>query len=116
MKGTSMGIQVIVQQKGPLPITVNFTPPGDSPMYLEVSGSVWTTTANNAIGIQVQVDGQTLGVCQLFSNGPNTHRAVVPGYFPLKLTYAQHSLVLSAAPGTTTTSDYNDFFTAVIHY
>lgn len=112
-----MGIQVIVQQKGPLPITVNFNPPGDAPIYLEVSGSVWTATANNMIGIQVQLDGQTLGVCQLFSNGANTHRAVVPGYFPIQLAYGkQHTLVLSVAPGTTTTSDFNDFFTAVIHY
>jgi hypothetical protein len=112
-----MGIQVIVQQKGPLPIAVSFDAPGDAPMYLEVNGSVWTTTANNIIGIQVQLDGQTLGVCQLFSNGPNTHRAVVPGYFPIKLSYGQqHKLTLTLAPGTTTTSDFNDFFTAVIHY
>ena len=52
-----MGIQVILSQKGPLPLTVNFNPPGDSPMYLEVNGSVWTTTANSMIGIQVQLDG-----------------------------------------------------------
>lgn len=112
-----MGIQVILQQKGPLPITLNFKPPGDSPMYLEVSGSVWTTTANNMIGIQVQLDGQNLGVAQIFSNTPSTHRAVVPAYFPIQLAYGkQHSLTLSAAPGTTTTSDFNDFYTAVIHY
>jgi hypothetical protein len=85
-------------------------------MYLEVSGSVWTTTANSMIGIQVQVDGQNLGVAQVFSNTPSTHRAVVPGYFPIQLAYGkQHTLTLSAATSTTT-SDFNDFFTAVIHY
>ena len=111
-----MGIQVIVSQKGPLPITVNFNAPGDSPMYLEVNGSVWTTTANSMIGIQVQLDGVNLGVAQIFSNTQSTHRAVVPGYFPIKLAYGkQHTLVLSASSGTTT-SDFNDFFTAVIHY
>ena len=112
-----MSVQVILNQKGPLPITVNFKAPGDSQYYLEVNGSVWTTTANNMIGIQVQLDGQILGVAQIFSNTQSTHRAVVPAYFPIQLAYGkQHSLTLSAAPGTTTTSDFNDFFTAVIHY
>lgn len=111
-----MGIQVILSQKGPLPLTVNFNPPGDSPMYLEVNGSVWTTTANSMIGIQVQLDGVNLGVAQIFSNTPSTHRAVVPGFFPIQLAYGkQHTLVLSAG-SSTTTSDFNDYFTAVIHY
>ena len=112
-----MSVQVIVNQKGPLPITVNFKAPGDAPVYLEVNGSVWTQTANNMIGIQVQLDGQVLGLAQIFSNAAATHRAVVPGYFPVTLSYGKpHTLVLSAAPGTTTVSDFNDFFTAVIHY
>ena len=111
-----MSVQVLVNQKGPLPITVNFNAPGDSPYYLEVNGSVWTTTANSMIGIQVQLDGQVLGVAQIFSNTASTHRAVVPAYFPIQLAYGkQHSLTLSAATGTTT-SDFNDFFTVVIHY
>lgn len=112
-----MSLQILISQKGPLPISVAFTAPGDSPYYLEVNGSVWTTTANNMIGIQVELDGQVLGVAQIFSNTPSTHRAVVPAYFPVKLAYGQqHKLTLSAAPGTTTTSDFNDFFNAVIHY
>ena len=112
-----MSVQVLVSQKGPLPITVKFNAPGDSPYYLEVNGSVWTATANNMIGIQVQLDGQVLGVAQIFSNNASVHRAVVPAYFPITLAYGkQHTLVLSAAPGSTTTSDFNDFFTAVIHY
>ena len=112
-----MAAQIIISQKGPLPIAVSFNSPGDIMAVLEVNGSVWTTTANNMIGIQVQLDGQNLGVAQIFSNGASTHRAVVPAYFPIKLSYGQpHKLVLSLAPGTTTTSDFNDFFTAVIHY
>ena len=112
-----MSVQVIISQKGPLPISVGFNAPGDMPVYFEVNGSVWTTTANNMIGIQVELDGQVLGQAQIFSNTASTHRAVVPGYFPVKLTYGQqHKLTLSAVPGSTTTSDFNDFFTAVIHY
>ncbi|HEU4932219.1 MAG TPA: hypothetical protein VFT48_09055 [Pyrinomonadaceae bacterium] len=111
-----MPVQVILTQKGPLPISVTFNPPGDMPAILEVNGSVWTQTANQMIGIQVALDGTNLGQANIFSNGASTHRAVVPAYFKVQLKYgAQYKLVLSAAPGTTV-SDVNDFFTAVIHY
>jgi hypothetical protein len=110
-----MGVQVLLSQKGPLPITVNFNAVGDSPMYLEVNGSVWTQSANNMIGIQIALDGNVLGTANIFSNAAATHRAVVPAYLPIKLQQGQHTLTLSAAAGTTV-SDFNDFFTAVIHY
>jgi hypothetical protein len=111
-----MSVQVILSQKGPLPITATFNAPGDIPVYLEINGSVWTQTANQMIGIQVQLDGQNLGQANIFSNAAATHRAVVPGYFKAQLKFGvQHKLVLSAATGTTV-SDLNDFFTAVIHY
>ena|ERR1700752_748047 len=111
-----MSVQVLISQKGPLPITATFNAPGDIVCYLEVNGSVWTQTANQLIGIQVQFDGQNLGQANIFSNTSTTHRAVVPAYFKVALKYGtQHKLVLSAAPGTTV-SDFNDFFTAVLHY
>lgn len=110
-----MAAQVILSQKGPLPITVNFNSPGDISGILEVNGSVWSQTANTMIGIQVQLDGQTIGQANIFSNGATTHRAVVPAAIPIKLSYGKpHALVLSATTGTT--SDFNDFFTVVIHY
>jgi hypothetical protein len=111
-----MPIQVILSKQGPLPITVNFSALSDAPVTLEVQGSVWTQTANNMIGIQVALDGGAVGKAQLFSNGASTHRAVVPAYVPLQLQFGQHSLTLSALPGTSTVSDQNDFYTAVLHY
>lgn len=111
-----MAVQVIISQKGPLPITATFNAPGDMQMYLEINGSVWTQSANQLIGIQVQLDGQNLGQADIFSNTASTHRAVVPAYFQIQPKYGvQHKLVLSAAAGTTV-SDFNDFFTAVLHY
>ena len=110
-----MAIQLIISQAGPLPITANFNAPGDEPMYLEVNGSVWTQSANNMIGIAIQLDGQAIGTAQIFSNGSATHRAVVPGYILIQLGEGQHTLILSPAAGTTV-SDLNDFYTAVIHY
>ena len=110
-----MAIQVIVQQAGPLPIEVTFQAPGDGPMYLVVNGSVWSQTANVLIGVQVKIDGEVAGHARIFSNGPTTHRAAVPAYIPIKLRQGQHTLTLS--PDTAqTVSDFNDFYTAVIHY
>jgi hypothetical protein len=110
-----MAIQLIISQAGPLPITANFNAPGDEPMYLEVNGSVWTQSANNWIGIAIQLDGQAIGTAQIFSNASATHRAVVPGYIQIQLGEGQHTLTLSPTAGTTV-SDSNDFYTAVIHY
>ena len=111
-----MSVQVILSQKGPLPITVSFNSPGDVTAILEINGSVWTQTANSMIGIQVQLDGANLGQANIFSNTASTHRAVVPAYFKIALKYGtQHKLVLTNA-ASTTTSDLNDFFTAVLHY
>ena len=110
-----MAIQVIVQQVGPLPITATFQAPGDGPMYLVVSGSVWSQTANVMIGIDVALEGQKIGTAKIFSNGTATHRAVVPVYIPIKLRQGQHTLTLSADTAQTV-SDFNDFYTAVIHY
>ena len=112
-----MAIQVIVnQQNGPLPLNATFNAPSDAPMYLEVTGSVWTQTQDQLIGISIQLDGQQIGTAYVFSNGPTTHRPVVPAYLPIQLQQGQHTLTLTPISGSTTVSDYNDFFTAVLHY
>jgi len=110
-----MSVQVVISQKGPLPITATFQALGDMAMTLEVNGSVWTQTSNQMIGIAIQLDGQAIGNAQIFSNANTTHRAVVPAYLPVQLAFGQHKLTLSAMPGGTV-SDVNDFFTAVLHY
>ena len=111
-----MPVQVLLSQKGPLPIKATFKVLSDQPVYLEVNGSVWTQTANNMIGIQIAIDDGAVGTANIFSNASSTHRAVVPAYIPLQLQFGQHSITLSAQPGTTTVSDSNDFYTAVLHY
>jgi len=110
-----MAIQVIVQQAGPLPIKATFQALGDLPTYLSVNGSVWSQSANVLIGIKVNLDGQDVGHAKIFSNGTATHRAVVPTYIPIKLSHGPHTLTLSADTAQTV-SDFNDFYTVVIHY
>ena len=109
-----MPIQVLLSKQGPLPITLNFNALSDAPVTLEVSGSIWTQSANQMIAIQISVDGAAVGKAQIFSNTASTHRAVVPAYIPLQLKFGQHSLTLSAQ--SPTVSDQNDIFTAVLHY
>lgn len=109
-----MAIQVLISQVGPLPITAQFNAIGDSPMYIEVNGSVWTQTANVMTGIDIAIDGQKVGTANIFSNTPSTHRAVVPAYIPVKLSQGAHKITLSASANTV--SDFNDLYTAVIHY
>jgi len=110
-----MAIQLLVQQVGPLPIQTSFQAPGDGPMYLLVNGSVWSQTANVMIGISISIDDQVVGHARIFSNGTATHRTVVPTYIPIKLKQGQHTLKL-AADNSQTVSDYNDLYTAAIHY
>ena len=110
-----MAVQVIIQQAGPLPIKALFNAPTDAPTYLEVNGSMWSSSDNSMIGITVQVDNTVLGQAQIFSNGNTTHRAVVPAYFQLELGEGQHAISLTNS-GSGAVSDSNDFYTAVLHY
>jgi hypothetical protein len=114
-KETCMPIQVILQQAGPLPIRATFQAPGDETMYLEVNGSVWSQSINVVIGIGVTLDGKKVGDARIFSNGNATHRSVVPAYIPIQLKQGQHTITLSTDTAQTV-SDFNDFYTVVIHY
>ena len=110
-----MAIQVIVNQAGPLPITATFSALTDEPMYLEVNGSARCQYADSMIKIGIDLDGQNVGSAQIYSNGGNTHRTVVPAYIPIQLSEGQHTLALYLS-SSEALSDDSDFYTAVIHY
>jgi hypothetical protein len=110
-----MATQIIVSQKGPLPIKVSFQAPSDGPSTLTVAGSVWTQTANSMLGIQVTLDGQSLGSAQIFANPTSTHMSVVPAVFPVKLSQGSHTLQLSSG-NQVTVSDFNDSYMVVLDY
>ena len=110
-----MATQIIVSKKGPLPISANFPSPSDGPSTLMVFGSVWTQGTNTMIGIEVTLDGQSLGAAQIFANPAATHMNVVPAVFPIKLQQGNHTLQLSVGT-TSTVSDFNDFYTVILQY
>jgi hypothetical protein len=107
-------LTILNQAKGPLPIKATFNAPSDGPTCLVLSGSVWAQSASQLIGIQLELDGKVVGSASIFSNGPSTHRAVVPSYIPVTLTFGQHTVALLPL-NAATTSDNNDFFSLILH-
>ena len=113
--------KLLIEQAGPLPITKDFTQGSVGPATLIVSGSVWTSQENTLIGMKVLLDGQSVGDLQIFSNGPTTHRSVVPKHFVINLDKQwpsegqppTYSLTLQAL-NQNTNSDLNDNFQAVL--
>jgi hypothetical protein len=110
-----MPIQVILQQPGPLPLKATFQAPGNAPMYLSVNGSVWSQSANVVLAIGVNLDDKKVGDARIFSNGNATHRSVVPAYIPVHLGQGRHTITLFTDTPQTV-SDFNDFYTVVLHY
>ncbi len=108
-------VQIILDEAGPLPISKTFQVDDNSPMVLEVAGSVWSATNSvESVGIQIIVDGKLLGSSMIFSNAGDVHRATVPKFVEVKLDIGQHTLELH--PLGNTVSDHMDGYTAVLHF
>jgi hypothetical protein len=108
-------LPIISQAKGPLPISVNFNAPSDAPACFVLSGSGWCPSTDQIIGVTLQLDGTSIGSAAIWSNQHSIHRAFVPAYIPVTLTFGQHTVKLVASNGNTTT-DLNDFFNVVLDY
>jgi hypothetical protein len=108
-------ISIMNQAKGPLPFSKKFSSPLDGPVCLVLSGSVWSQKADQLIGFTVELDGVPVGSAAIFSNLQSTHRAVVPSYIPITITFGDHILALLPT-NAETTSDYNDFFDIALIY
>jgi hypothetical protein len=109
------GVQLIIDQAGPLPIQATADIQSDGPAVLTLAGSVWSQTANAMTGVSLLVDGEPAGSARIFSNGPTTHRAVVPVTIPYTFTFGSHTFTLEAMTSETI-SDSNDFFTLSVQY
>ncbi len=108
-------LQQIVAQKGPLPIKTTATIETDSQTVLTLAGSVWTTTQNALIGLELIIDDEPPIEALIYSNGPNTHRTVVPVTVPYTFTVGEHTFMLSPLTPLTT-SDFNDYFSVTVQY
>ena len=102
-------LPILTNAKGPLPLSAAFEAPSDGSSYITLSGSAWSQSANQMLGVIVSIDGTQVGEAFIFSNGVSEHRALVPITVPVKLTIGGHKLSLTAANAVTTT-DFNDVF------
>lgn len=104
-------MQVLLQTNGPLPRSATFTPPGDGPATLYISGSVWTQTPESVVGITVSVDGVPVGSAWVYANVAASHMAVVPVFTTITLPdgASTHQITISALNNATVT-DLNDNF------
>lgn len=108
-------LPIINQAPGPLPLKETFKAPADGPVAFIVTGSVWSQQPNQLIGVALELDGVPIGQAYIFSNGSSTHRAVVPAYISVDLTFGSHTVALLAS-NSATTSDANDYFNVVLQY
>ncbi|HYN14464.1 MAG TPA: hypothetical protein VES66_01575 [Terriglobales bacterium] len=110
-----MQVLSIINQPGPLPIQAQFKAPLDGPALLVVTGSLWASSANVLMQMNVYLDGALVATAQMFSNGSSTHRVLPTMFISLPLSFGPHTLQL-ALSGSSVTSDLNDFFSAAILY
>jgi hypothetical protein len=111
-------LQQVVAQQGPLPIKVQAQIETDAPTVVTLAGSVWTATTNTMIGVSLAIDGNVVAKAQIYSNGPTTHRTVIPVSIPYTFPWTQdQEHVFTLEPLTPqTTSDFNDFFYVTVQY
>ncbi|TDR36989.1 hypothetical protein DFR29_12625 [Tahibacter aquaticus] len=101
---------VITQnQTGPLPLKIPFTAPISGDVTIAFSGTCWSSTVNNPGGVEVFLDGKSLGKALLFFNNTTQHQALPTQFFAVNLGEGQHTITLQAI-SSTVLSDRNDFF------
>jgi len=97
---------------GGLPLQAPFVTGGGS-LLVFVSGSGFSNLGQEAIGVQIRIDGVVQGLAQVFTNEGASHKSftanatLVQNIFP-----GAHMLTLVAFPNTAT--DFNDFFSVTI--
>jgi hypothetical protein len=85
------------------PMSVKFTPRDTSPGQLYVTASAFSTAPNQLIGINVAIDGKSLGSLMLYANEAKSHKALVAMLFPVQFDDLNpHTLTFTAATPYTT--------------
>lgn len=107
-------VVVLINQVGPLPISVTFQAPADGPVSFFLSGSGWTANQDSWVWIALELDGVAVASTGVFANAATQHMAVVPVFATADLKAGQRTLKLMAG-NTTTVTDLNDFFHVSLH-
>lgn len=110
-----MLLQTVIGSNGPLPISGAFNAESDSEAVIMVSGSAWSSTAAQWVGVQVLLDGNVVGEAAVFCNEATSHRALITTLIPVTLSFGQHVVELQPV-STFTRCDVNDFLNVYVMY
>ncbi len=102
--------QTAIDAVGPLPVGGSFESQGGTVM-LYVSGSAWRSTTAGMTGVDVIVDGTSVGSVRTYTNEISSHKALVSTPFVLELAQGAHTVDLQ--PLADTATDSNDPFVVV---
>lgn len=104
---------MIINQAGPLPISLAVDWPTSGPAVVAVSGSASTQKANTVLGVTLRLHNTTIGTVQLFANEAGTHFTLPTAFMSVTGGIGQATVNLIAANSTTAT-DENDHFTVAV--
>lgn len=107
--------QTIIAKVGPLPLKDTFKAESDVEVLIFVSGSGWSKTPGQLIGMELVIDGNPVWDCVVYTNEGSSHKAFVPSFFPTKLSFGEHTIMLQPVNGETQT-DLNDNFNVTLIY
>ena len=110
-----MLFQNVISANGPFPVKGTFNAESDDARVIFVSGSVWSNTAGQWVGVQILLDGTFIGDAVIFCNEATSHRAFIPVMIPATVAFGSHTITLQAS-GSSTVADINDFFNVYIMY
>jgi hypothetical protein len=107
-------VMVLINQTGPLPITVTFNAPADGPVSFFLSGSGWTQHSGTGVWLELALDGVKVASSGVYANNASVHLTTVPVFAAANLAAGEHSLTLNLGNPTTLT-DANDYFHVSLH-
>jgi hypothetical protein len=102
--------QTAIDAAGALPVSGGFDSQGGTVM-LFVSGSAWRSATAGMAGVDVIVDGTSVGSVRTYTNETSSHKALVSTPFVLDLAAGAHTVQLDPLPDTS--SDLNDPYVVV---
>ena len=105
---------LMANRPGPLPLSGSFTSQGGA-LHIFVSGSGMRrpNVLPGIIGMDVQLDDEEIGKCQVFGDAEGKRGTFVPVFISVSgMSAGRHNLVLH--PFSRTETDENDFYNATI--
>jgi hypothetical protein len=108
---------VLLDEAGPLSVSAQFDSEVDGPVVFVLSGTAWTQEAPTLIGINLLLDGESLGSAAMcFANLNANHQAMRTTFIPYdNLTIGPHTIEVVPAYSNTVT-DFNDYFQVTMIY